>query len=477
MYRIEEALIEYQRVVELHPGSVIAHRGLSDAYGELGDADQAIDALQTATQLAPDLPDLQSDLLFALLYSDRASLDELRNIASAWGNAQRGSQNLERGHFEARDPGRRLRVAYLSPDFRSHTVAHLIEPVLQTHDRGQFEVFCYSAVRKPDSATARMQQLADHWRDVATASDCTIASLIAQDQIDVLVDLAGHMGGSRLAVLTLRPAPVQVQLAYAGTTGLPAVQYRLTDLFSDPASADAYYTEKLVRLPHCAWLYRPSVDSPAVGPLPSRVNGYVTFGCLNNPRKLTDHVIEVWSTVLRAVQASRLLLLSPTPNSRLIARFAQRGIGSNRIILAPRRSRRQYLEQFNGIDIALDPFPYNGDTTTCDAFWMGVPLVTLAGNAFVSRRGVSHLTNIGLADLIAHNPAAYVENATGLARDPQRIELLRMSLRDHMRRCPLTNEAGYTAALESEYRRMWDIRCKSVSHSRSYLGASAAMPG
>jgi predicted O-linked N-acetylglucosamine transferase (SPINDLY family) len=461
MYRIEEALVEYQRIVELHPGSIVAYRGLSDAYGELGEAGQAIDALQTATQLAPDLPELQSDLLFALLYSDRASLDDIRHRASAWGNAQMEAKSSMQGHSETDDPGRRLRVAYLSPDFRSHTVAHLIEPVLQAHDRGQFEVFCYSAVKKPDCVTGRMRQLADNWRDVAGASDCTVASLIAQDRIDILVDLAGHMGGSRLAALTLRPAPIQVQLAYANTTGLPAVQYRLTDSLSDPASADGYYTEQLVRLPHCAWLYRPSADAPTVGPQPSHANGYVTFGCLNNPRKLTDRVIEVWSMILRAVEASRLLVLSPTPNSRLVARFARQGIGSDRIILAPRRSRRQYLEQFNGIDIALDPFPYNGDTTTCDGFWMGVPLVTLAGNAFVSRRGVSHLSNVGLSDLIAHTPAAYVNIAAGLARDPQRVELLRLSLRDRMRRCSLTDESGYTAALESEYRRMWALRCRS----------------
>ena len=455
-----DALAAYERVIALWPGFAAAYAAMADAYGDQARQDEAIACQRRALGLGPQNGAANGDLLFTLHYSPKFSPAQQLEKAKQWGRRNGSMVKALPAPDNDRTPGRRLRIGYLSPDFRAHTLAHFIEPLLPAHDRSQFEVYCYSAVIQPDPVTDRLRKLADVWRDVRELEDDSAARLVRQDGIDILVDLAGHMGGSRLRVLARRPAPVQVQVYYAGTTGLPAVDYRITDNYSDPPGADAFYTERLIRLPDCAWVYRPSDGSPEVGPLPAAATGHVTLGCLNKPIKITEQAVELWRRIMQAVPGSRLLLLSPTENPALLGQFTARGIDAGRVELASRRRRREYLELFNRIDIALDPFPYNGDTTTCDGFWMGVPLVTLAGQAFVSRRGVSHLCNVGLSELVASSEDDYVRIATALANDLPRLAHLRRGWRERMAGSPLMDYTRYTANLEAAYRRMWRQWCR-----------------
>ena len=453
--RIAEAIAAYERAVALRPSFAAALAALSDVNSEHGRQDEAIACRRRLAYLEPKNPIAHSDLLYTLHYSPRVTPRQRLEQAREWARQHGAVTHCLPPLAVDRDPDRQLRVGYLSPDFRAHTLSHMIQPVLEFHDRSYAEAYCYSAVRRPDDVTQRLRPLADVWRDVATLNDDAAARLIRDDRIDILVELAGHMGDNRLLVLARRPAPVQVQIYYAGTTGLPQTDYRIADVYSDPPGAEEFYTEKLVRLPDVAWPYDPSDGSPPVGPPPLTTAGHVTFGCLNKPVKVTAEALDVWCRILSAVPGSRLLLLGHADNRGWQDRLVRHGLDPGRLELVPRCSRHEYLELFNRIDISLDPFPYNGDTTTCDGLWMGVPVVTLAGDVFVSRRGVSHLNAVGLAELVANTPEEYVSIAVKLARDSDRLRDLRSTLRGRMQLSPLLNGRRYTANLEDAYRTMW----------------------
>ena len=458
----QEAAESHRQAISISPRFSAAYHELAADLCDLGSADEAIAAYRKVLELNPDSLSAYSDVLFCLHYSDRYMpgnlLKEALGYGRRFGQPAEGERNGDAASFRKTScvpvSLRRLRVGYLSPDFRRHTIRHIIEPILESHDRQQVEVFCYASVHQPDDVTSKLANLSEHWTDVTRLSDDEAAEHIASDAIDVLVDLAGHMGDTRLAVLARRPARVQLQLGYPGTTGLSAVDYRFADAHSMPSEAIGFYSEKTLYLPDCAWLYKPADDAPNVGPLPADRNGFVTFGCLNKLVKVSGRTLNIWATVLGAVPNSRLLLLSPQKNDRLLDSLARRGIDLKRVELAPRRSRSAYLELFNQIDIALDPMPYNGETTTCDGLWMGVPLVTLAETAFVSRRGASHLTNLGLNQLIAQTPEDYVAIAASLASDLPLLAGLRSTLRDRMRNSPITNGPEYTRNLESLFRKL-----------------------
>jgi predicted O-linked N-acetylglucosamine transferase (SPINDLY family) len=342
-------------------------------------------------------------------------------------------------------------------------VGFFLEPILTHLDRSRFHVTCYAGVDRPDAVTQRLRGLAGAWRDIAGLPDDAVAELIRADAIDILVDLAGHTAGRRLLVFARKPAPVQVaHFGYPNTTGLAAMDYRLTDSYADPpGQTEAFHTEELVRLPEVAWCYQPS-PAPAVGPLPALAAGYLTFGSLNNLAKVTAQVMARWSDLLRAVPGSRLLLLTgagPQTDQRLRDRFRQKGIDSDRLLLMGRRPRDQYLELYRQIDIGLDPFPYNGGVTSCDALWMGVPMITLAGNSYASRQGVSLLSNLDLRDWIAQTPEEYVALAARRGKDLEDLQRLRSGLRERMQRSPLCDGARFTRRLEEAYRAMWRRWC------------------
>jgi protein O-GlcNAc transferase len=286
---------------------------------------------------------------------------------------------------------------------------------------------------------------------------------VREDSIDILVDLALHMAGSRLLAFARKPAPVQVTFAgYPGTTGLSAIDYRLTDPYLDPPGlSDQFYSEESIRLADTFWCYDPLSAEPAPNDLPARRDGWVTFGCFNNFCKVNDSVLGLWARAVRAVERSRLVLAAPEGTARQHVQdlLDREGVSGDRVTMVNYRPRSSYLELYHGIDIALDTFPYNGHTTSLDALWMGVPLVTLVGQTVVGRAGLSQLTNLGLPELIGHSADQYVEIAVELADDLPRLAELRATLRDRMQGSPLMDAPGFARSVESAYRSMWRRWC------------------
>jgi predicted O-linked N-acetylglucosamine transferase (SPINDLY family) len=324
---------------------------------------------------------------------------------------------------------------------------------------------CYAEVRSPDPVTRRFQTLADGWRSTVGMSDQRVAEQVRADRIDILVDLALHTGGNRLLVFARKPAPVQVSmLGMPSTTGLEAIDYRLTDGFFDPpGSSDEYYMETSIRLPRTIWCYEPPEAAPGVGPLPASRNGFVTFGCLNQFAKVSRPAVRAWIGILRALPGARLVLQSP-PGRHLDpvrALFEEAGIAADRVAFVAKVPRSEYLKRYHELDLCLDPFPYNGHTSTFDALWMGVPVVALAGRTGVGRAGVSLLSNVGLPELIAGTPEQYVQIALELATDWKRLAELRSGLRRRMETSPLMDGQTYAADVEAAFRRMWQTWCSS----------------
>jgi len=359
-------------------------------------------------------------------------------------------------------PGRPLRIGYVSPDFRQHSVAYFIIPVLEAHNRQKVDCFCYSNVSQPDTTTEYIRGLADHWRDIYELNDKRTARLIRDDRIDILVDLAGHTSGNRLPVFALRPAPVQVTwMGYPGTTGLPAMDYKITDEHADPTgTSDTHHTETLSRAASCFLCYQPLDEIQPPYKLPVDENGYITFGSFNNLSKYTEDTIALWADILRNVPGARLLLkakgLGDTAGQQsVVSAFAANGVAADRIeCIGHIHDPRDHLELYNRIDIALDTFPYNGTTTTCEALWMGVPVITLAGTRHASRVGASLLTAAAVTGLITDSPANYIATATRLAKNTNKLKQLKQDLHGRIRTSNLMDKAAFTDNLEQLYLEM-----------------------
>jgi predicted O-linked N-acetylglucosamine transferase (SPINDLY family) len=464
----DEALACYERAAQLAPESVGALANLGNAYKDLGRLGDAVRCYRQALALQPGNARIHSNLLLALSYQPGAEPLEILREARHYAERHAApSASTIPPHPVRSGAEHRLRIGYVSGDFRDHPVAYFFEPILASHDHRRFEIFCYADVQNPDDTTQRLQRHADCWRSLVGLSDEQAAALIRQDQIDILVDLAGHTGGNRLPVFARKPAPVQASyLGYLGTTGLAAIDYYITDAHTDPPGlTEAHFQERLLRLPECAFCYQPG-DAPEAGTdLPARRNGRVTFASLNTLAKLSEEVLALWAQVLTAVPGSRLML--PRGGSGracdwLCDVLARHGISTERLFLLDKAATRlEYLKRYEEIDLCLDPFPYNGVTTTCDALWMGVPVVTLAGRSSVSRLGVRFLRSVGLEELIAPTPATYVRLATELAGDQARLEALRSGLRERVAGSPLMDGPRLTSHLEALYRGMrdeWVIR-------------------
>ena len=428
---------------------------------------EALAAMRPIKSLAPRSAPLQMSRLMYLNYDPELSRAELFREHCSFGSAFTGtvapvSQHLDRD----RDPGRRLRIGYLSPDFRTHSVAYFMAPVLETFDRGQFDVVAYAHVARPDAVTGRLRSLASEWRDVTALDDAELARLICDDRIDILVELAGFTKDSRLLACTGRPAPIQISyLGYPNTTGLPQVDYRITDHVADPDDADDLHSETLVRLPRCFLAFAVPSHAPEIGPPPVLRTGHVTFGSFNNLAKVNHQVVALWAEVLRAVAGSRLLLKAagtgdPASQEHLRGAFGAAGVDPGRIDFAGYAATApEHLAAYGEVDIALDTFPYNGTTTTCEALWMGVPVITLAGDRHAGRVGASLLGAIGFRAGIATSPDEYVLTARLLASQPELLAAARRNLRPDMARSPLCDHAGHARALEEAYRAVWQIWC------------------
>ena len=459
----DEAEDCYERAVQIQPDHVGALVNLGNVCMGQGRLAQAVASYRKALNARPDDAKTHSNLLLAMQYQAEADplkiLDEARRYAQWHGAPLAGTI---KPHAAPPSGERRLRLGYVSADFREHAAAYFLEPILLHHDRQSFEVFCYADVPRPDGVTQRLQRYADQWRSLVGLSDSQAADIVRGDGINLLIDLSGHTGGNRLLMFARKPAPIQISyLGYLGTTGLPTIDYYLTDADSDPpGKADAYYLERLVRLPQCAFCYQPGPSPQVNAELPAAESGDVTFGCLNSAAKLSDQVLILWSQILAAVPGSRILLRSAAgrgAEDRLLHALANHGISPQRLgLLGQTETRFDYLKLFQAVDLCLDPFPYNGVTTTCDSLWMGVPVVSLAGQMGPSRQGVRFLRAVGLGELIAETPQDYVRMATELARDLPRLAGLRSGLRERMSRSPLMDAAGLTRNIDAAYRLMWD---------------------
>jgi protein O-GlcNAc transferase len=461
---LDEAVACYRQALKWDPAYAEAHNNLGNALKDQGNLDEAVDSFRRAVELKPDVHTAHSTLLYSLLfcpdYDARAILEEHRLWSRRFAEPM---AHLIQPHANDCSSPRRLRIGYVSPDFCDHAQSFFMAPLLSAHDHEYVEIFCYADVARPDEITARLRSLADVWRDIAGLSDEQVARLVRQDRIDILVDLTMHMARNRLLVFARRPAPVQVcWLAYPGTSGLSSVDYRLTDPYIDPPGLhDHDYSEESIRLPDAFWCYDPLAGEPAVSALPALQNGSITFGCLNNFCKVNDSVLKLWAQVLEATRGSRLMLLAPegSPRWRTLDLLERKGVQRDRVTFVARQPRARYLELYHRIDIGLDTFPYNGHTTSLDALWLGVPVVTLVGPTPVARAGLSLLTNLGLPELVARTREQFVSIAVGLAADLPRLSKLRATLRGRMQSSPLMDAPRFAQMVEAAYREMWRRWC------------------
>jgi predicted O-linked N-acetylglucosamine transferase (SPINDLY family) len=474
LQRYEEAIAAYERLKGLKPDDPDIYAKMGNLFCYVGQADRGIESFRTSISLEADLKTrraVNSSMLFVLHYSPRLSPKEIAAEHFLWGKTYGDPLTPAHPCFDNdRDTGRPLRIGYVSPDFRIHAVVFFIQPVLAAHDQRRFTVHCYSDVAKPDRVTEQLRAHPVVWRDIAGKSDEEVFDLIRSDRIDILIDLAGHSGGNRLPLFALRPAPLQVNwLGYADTTGIGAMDYRVTDAKADPPGlTEQYHTEELLRLPDTFLCYRPGEDFPPEGPAPFLRTGHVTFGCFSNFAKVNGELLELWAAVLAAVPGSRLLIKSSglsdvTVQERVIPPFRARGVAAERVeIIGRAKSVVSHLEDYHRVDIALDTFPYAGTTTICEALWMGVPVVTLGGRTHVTRVGVSLLSAVGVPELAAENAEEFVAAAAALAGDRRRLLELRKGLRGMMRNSPLTDNVRFTQNLELAYRNIWSRWCAAA---------------
>jgi protein O-GlcNAc transferase len=460
---LSDAAHLYRKAIDLDARYAEPHTNLGNLLKDRGELDAAIASYRRAIELRPDLSELHSNLLLTLHYHLDYSPAALEREHRAW--AERHVAPLKparRPHDNRREPDRRLRVGYVSPDLREHPVARFVLPLFSAHDRRQFEVFTYSDVTRPDAVTGLIREHVDRWRDVATLEDQKLAELVREDGIDILVDLAAHSAHNRLLAFARKPAPVQITyLAYCSTTGVDAIDYRVIDRFLDSPEQASHYIETSLYLPHCYWCYSAPPLPDSACPSSERRAGAPTFGCLNNFAKITDYTLGLWGRLLNRVPEARLLVYARADAHRDRVRTAlrQAGVEEARLEFVGLQPLADYLETYRRIDVALDPHPYGGATTTCDALWMGVPVVSLAGRTAVSRAGSTLLSHVGLGQLVAENGEQYIELATALLRDADRLRTLRNELRARMEASPLMNAPQFARGLEAAFRTAWRAWC------------------
>jgi predicted O-linked N-acetylglucosamine transferase (SPINDLY family) len=468
MARFDAAIGSFRRALMLDEHYTDSHFGLGCALLEVGQLGQALQHFRRSLELEPSDRLVHSALVFMMGFDPATSAEELLAEGKRWSNLHAEPLTpASVSHANPPEPERRLRIGYLGATFRDHVLAFALDPLLRHHDRSQVEVVCYSSTPSADAVTERLHGLADVWREVGALDDAALAELIRADQVDVLIDINMHMEHSRLRALAYRPAPVQMTwLAYPGTTGLACVDYRISDGLLDPGSGDPnVYAERTLRLPGSFWCYDPLRSEPAVSALPALEQGHVTFGCLNAFWKLNRDTLAAWAAVMKAVPRSRLLVLAPSGlgSSFVTDTLSELGITSDRVECVPRQRRADYLQTYQRIDICLDTIPYNGHTTSLDAFWMGVPVVTLVGDRVVGRAGFAQATLLDLPQLIATDVEQLVARTSGLAGDLKSLAQLRSTLRQRLEASKLMDGVGFARDAEQAYRTAWHTWCAERS--------------
>ena len=457
-----EAVRCCQRAIGAKPDYAEAHNNLGVAWRDQGRINEALASFDQAMAIDPAHTSAHSNRLFTLQYRSGVGLRELAHAHDQYQRCHAAPlQSAWRAHDNPRDPKRRLRVGFLSPDFHAHPVGYFLIRVLEHLDRGSCETVGYCDRQTGDDLTARLQAAVGVWRVVAGQSDQRLAEQIRADGIDILFDLAGHTAHNRLLVFARKPAPVQITwIGYEGTTGLAAMDYLLADRHVVPAAAELFYRERVLRLPDGYLCYDPPAAAPPVGPLPAVERGYVTFGSFNNLTKITPEVVAVWSEILRGASRSRLVLkykgLSDAAvRERYLDLFAHCGVGQERLELLPWTSFSENLAAYQGVDIGLDPFPFSGGATTCEVLWMGIPVITFPGQTFASRHCTSHLASVGLTETIAESREQYVRLALDLSQDLSRLAAMRCRLREQMAASPLCDGKRFAANLVNLLRDVW----------------------
>ena len=467
----DEAIAAYREAIRLNPGHTTALSNLGSLLKDEGQLDAAIACYRRAVAVDPSCSQAYSTLVYTLQFHADYDTPAITKEQRRWNDQYaKPLQKVLQPHRNDLESNRRLRIGYVSPDFREHVVGRNVLPLIRHRTREQFEVLCYSNVQRPDALTTQFSSVADGWRSISELSDEQAVDLIRNDRIDILVDLTLHMAHNRLLIFAHKPAPVQVTFAgYPGSTGLDVIDYRLTDPYLDPpGQSDEFYSEQSIRLPDSFWCYDPASmmagiqPVPQPGPLPALTTGAVTFGCLNNFCKVNEPVLALWARVLKVVSGSRMIVMTPqcSARHRTLDFLKRQGIEAARIEFVANAPVDQYFRRYGRIDIGLDTFPYNGHTTSLDALWMGVPVVTLVGQTVVGRAGLSQLSNLGLTDLVAHTADQYVEIVVRLASDLPKLAELRSTLRERMLQSPLTDAVGFTRSIESAYRQMWRRWCE-----------------
>jgi predicted O-linked N-acetylglucosamine transferase (SPINDLY family) len=448
----------YQHALRFDPKHIRAATNRAEILQKRGRTGEAIALYRCALAADPDCDRAASSMLLALHYDPGMTAGHIAHEHRVRGSRLKPAR-AERQDMRVVIRDEAVRIGYVSPDFRTHSVAWFLAPLLAAHDRKRVAVYGYAQVARPDAMTRRLRGLCDHWRTIDGVDDDEVGRLIARDRIDILVDLAGHTAGNRLRVFARRAAPVQVTwLGYPDTTGLDTMDYRLTDAIADPPGVDHLYTERLVRLPNGFVCYRPPDAAPAVRK--TRQERGVRFGSFNNPAKITDGCIEVWSRILRETPHSTLLLKASLFDDRecadeCIERFTRHGVSAGRVTTAGRqRETHEHLGMYNQIDIALDTFPYNGTTTTCEAFWMGTPVVTVSGETHASRVGESLAHRIGAPRLATHSIEEYIATAADMAADHEQRGHYHRTLRDRMIQSALCDAPGFARDIENAFLNM-----------------------
>jgi len=464
---LQEAVTHFKEAIRLDPTIAPVWDNLGISLCCQGKYHEAVECHRRALAVDPRFSRAHSNLLLTLHYLPDGDPEELFNEHQRWGAIHTRS-GTPPAHSNSLDPERRLRVGYVSGDFRTHSVAYFIEPLIASHDRDRIAVWCYANLQGEDTVTKRLRDLSDHWRCIAGQDPAAVARQVQADQIDILVDLAGHTSSGLLALFAHKPAPIQVTyLGYPDTTGLPAIDYRLCDAITDPPDQPTHCTEELFRLPDCFLCYQPYGQAPPVSVPPAAADGHVVFGSFNNLAKINPLVVEVWAKLLDAVPGSHLLIKNPSlhdapTRDRYTARFRSHGVPAERLELrGPTDSIADHLALYSRVDIALDTFPYNGTTTTCEALWMGVPVVTLCGTNHAARVSASLLATAGLHDWVSHDLDGYLEVASRLANTPDHLAAIRRSLRDRVASSPLCDPERLARNVEQVYRTIWRCHCES----------------
>ena len=475
--KLDEAVESFRTVIALKPDYAEAHNNLANALVDLGELDAAIAAYRRAIALKPDLTEARSNLLFILSYREDLSETDYLAEALEYGRVVTARTRAYTSWLAALEGGRRpLRVGFVSGDLKVHPTGHFLESILAHVDRRRLELVAYPTRRLEDALTARIKPRFAQWTPLAGLSDEAAAARIRGDRIDVLVDMSGHMNFNRLPVFAYRPAPVQVSwLGYFASTGLAEMDYLLGDRYVLPAGCEPHYVERLARLPDSYLCFTPPAEQVSIGPSPLASNGYLTFGCFNHLMKMNDTVVAAWARILHAVPKSQLFLKAkqldaPAACESTRARFAAHGIAPDRLILEGRSPRAEYFTAYNRIDIALSPFPYPGGTTSVEGLWMGVPVLCLQGDRFLSNICTSMLHSAGLAHWIAADLDDYVAKAVAFAQDGAQLAALRATLRPSLLASPLCDAARFARNLEAVFESIWS---ECIAHRRA-LAASAA---